>query len=256
MRHLEPRRPRIRHLPSGLAALGLAALAAAGFGASANADPQVQISTDEYREALHLRPDPDNGRRLYVNCVSCHGPEGWGRPDGSYPQIAGQLAGVIVKQLEDIRRGNRSNPIMRAFTSPRVLGGAQEIADVAAYVAALPMTPFNGQGRPELVPEGETIYADNCAECHGKQAQGDAADRIPLLQGQHYRYLKRQFDHIRTGLRRNADRKMSKQIKGFDLTQEAAVLSYTAGLRPPPEKLAAPGWLNRDFPLYPRASEH
>ena len=80
--------------------------------------------------------------------------------------------------------------------------------------------------------------------------------RIPLLQGQHYRYLKRQFDHIRTGLRRNADRKMSKQIKGFDLTQEAAVLSYTAGLRPPPEKLAAPGWLNRDFPLYPRASEH
>jgi cytochrome c553 len=231
------------------------AVLAAGWGAprATNAGEQA---TDEYQRALHLDPDLENGRRLYINCVSCHGPEGWGQPDGSYPQIAGQLAGVIIKQLEDIRRGNRSNPIMRAFTSPRVLGGAQEIADVAAYVASLPMTPFNGKGRPELLAEGEAIYGDNCAECHGKEAEGDATDRIPLLQGQHYRYLKRQFDHIRTGLRRNADRKMSKQIAGFKLGQEAAVLSYTASLRPAADKLAAPGWLNRDFPPDPRASGH
>ena len=180
---------------------------------------------DEYQLALTLTPNLANGRALYLNCISCHGPEGWGRTSGSYPQIAGQLAGVIIKQLEDIRRGNRSNPIMRAFTSPRVLAGAQEIADVAGYVASLPMTPQNGQGREE---------------------------QIPLLQGQHYRYLKRQFDHIRRGLRRNADKKMAKQIKGFSWDEEAAVLSYTASLKPPPEKLAAAGWINPDFPYYPR----
>lgn len=236
--------------------LGMLALAAVELSASSTtwaADAATAVSTDEYQQALHLAPDLNNGRLLYINCISCHGPEAWGQPNGSYPQIAGQLAGVIIKQLEDIRRGNRSNPIMRAFTSPRVLSGAQEIADVAAYVAALPMTPYNGRGRPELIPEGESIYADNCKECHGDQAQGDPDDQIPLLQGQHYLYLKRQFDHIRTGLRRNADKKMTKQIEGFARDQEAAVLSYTASLRPPAEKLAAPGWVNGDFPLYPRA---
>jgi cytochrome c553 len=240
-------------MPHGLILFGLAALGVAGFGTPCAADGEAALSAAEYQQALHLTPDLERGRFLYINCVSCHGPEGWGQPDGTYPQIAGQLAGVIIKQLEDIRSGNRSNPIMRAFTSPRVLGGAQEIADVAGYVASLPMAPLNGQGRSELIPEGRGIYADNCGECHGEKGEGDPTDLIPLLQGQHYRYLKRQFDHIRTGLRRNADRKMSKQIKEFTQEQEAAVLSYTASLRPPAEKRAAPGWTNRDFPLYPRA---
>lgn len=225
---------------------------AVSVSASIAADDKTAVDTDEYQQALHLTPDLNNGRFLYMNCVSCHGPEGWGTPNGRYPQIAGQLAGVIIKQLEDIRRGNRSNPIMRAFTSPRVLAGAQEIADVAGYVAALPMTPNNGQGREELIAQGKTIYADNCKKCHGAQAEGDPKEQIPLLQGQHYRYLKRQFDHIRRGLRRNADKKMTKQIEGFSRDEEAAVLSYTASLRPPPEKLAPPNWINPDFPYYPR----
>ena len=212
----------------------------------------AKSDTEEYRKALQLTPDLENGRRLFVNCVSCHGPEGWGDPNGAYPQIAGQLAGVIIKQLEDIRAGNRSNPLMRAFTSSRVLGGAQEIADVAAYVASLPMTPYNGQGRQELIPQGQAIYEKHCSDCHGKQAEGDSKDLIPLLQGQHYRYLQRQFDHIRRGLRRNADEKMVKQIKAFRDWEEDAVLSYTASLRPPEEKLAPPGWINPDFPYYPR----
>lgn len=222
--------------------------------AALSAEGEADTATDDYQQALRLLPNLENGRYLYLNCVSCHGPEGWGTQDGAYPQIAGQLAGVVIKQLKDIRRGNRSNPIMRAFTSPRVLAGAQEIADVAAYIASLPMTPNNGQGRQKLIPEGQKIYTDNCTECHGEQAEGDPKDQIPLLQGQHYRYLKRQFDHIRKGLRRNADEKMVKQIEGFTFTQEAAVLSYTASLRPPASKLATPAWTNRDFPQYRRSA--
>nr|WP_269446340.1 c-type cytochrome [endosymbiont of unidentified scaly snail isolate Monju] len=202
----------------------------------------------EFEAALSLAPDLKNGRRLYIYCVSCHGPEGWGREDGTYPQIAGQLASVIIKQLADIRVGNRANPIMRAFTSPRVLGGAQEIADVAAYVASLPMTPHNGRGPEHLLPEGQAIYAEQCADCHGKHGEGDAEDHIPRLQGQHFNYLKRQFDHIRTGKRRNADRKMARQIRAFSRHDENAVLSHVSHLRPPAEKLARPGWINPDFP--------
>jgi cytochrome c553 len=216
---------------------------------------RVTMAADltEFAAALSLAPDLENGRRLYIYCVSCHGPEGWGREDGAYPQIAGQLASVIIKQLADIRAGNRSNPIMRAFTSPRVLGGAQQIADVAAYAASLPMTPHNGRGPEHLLPEGQAIYTEQCAECHGMQGEGDAEDHIPLLQGQHFNYLKRQFDHIRTGKRRNADRKMARQIRALSRHDENAVLSYVSHLHPPTEKLAKPGWENPNFPHVIRA---
>lgn len=206
----------------------------------------------EFDQALRKVPDVANGRRLFSLCIACHGPEGWGRSDGSYPQIAGQLASVIIKQLADIRAGNRANPIMRAFTSRRVLGGPQEIADLAAYIAGLPMTPHNGRGPDYLVDEGRPIYRKHCADCHGDEAEGDADEHIPLLQGQHYRYMKRQFDHIRTGQRRNADPKMTKQIQSFSRHDENAVLSYVSHILPPAEKRAPPGWRNPDFPLIPR----
>ena len=56
------------------------------------------------------------------------------------------------KQLEqircpiDIRAGNRDNPTMYPFSMPSSLGGAQEMADVAAYITTLPMSPANGKG--------------------------------------------------------------------------------------------------------------
>ena len=113
---------------------------------SAKDSIKTEEDLSEFNAALKLTPDINNGRKLYKMCVSCHGPEGWGSHNGSYPQIAGQLPGVSIKQLADIRAGNRDNPIMRAFTTVKILNGAQDIADVAGYIAALPMTANNGQG--------------------------------------------------------------------------------------------------------------
>lgn len=205
-----------------------------------------------YNEALDLEPDIDNGRRLYKYCVACHGPEGWGHENGAYPQIAGQLKNVIIKQLDDIRRGNRDNPIMRAFTSVRVLAGPQEIADVAGYIASLPMTSDNGKASYADLELGREIYHRDCADCHGARGEGDIEDTTPLIQGQHFRYLVRQFDWIRDGRRRNADKKMVRQIEGFSLTEEHSVLAYTAELSPPPEKLAPADWTNPDFAEHDR----
>lgn len=208
---------------------------------------------DEFKTALKLTPDLDNGRKIYRLCVACHGPEGWGDDNGSYPQIAGQLPGVTIKQLADIRAGNRDNPIMRAFTTVRALGGAQEIADVAGYIAALPMTPYNGLGSRRDLELGKEIYLRDCADCHGENGEGDAKKHVPMIHGQHYQYLERQYRWIRNGLRRNANKEMVEQIQGYSLREEKAVLSYTASLVPPEEKLADPDWQNPDFPNYQRS---
>lgn len=73
---------------------------------------------------------------------------------------------------------------------------------------------------------------------------------MPLLQGQHYLYLVRQFKWIRDGRRRNADQKMVKQIQRFSNRDITAVMDYISRLQPPQEKLAPPDWRNPDFPHF------
>ncbi len=213
---------------------------------------KIAESAAEVEAALHLTPDIDNGKKIFETCAVCHLPEGWGTPEGCYPQIAGQLPQVLIKQLVDIRMRNRDNPTMRPFTSPRLLGGTQAIADVVAYISKLPMTPENGVGPGDDLEYGEKLFKDNCIDCHGEQGEGDDKKHIPLIQGQHFPYLLRQFEWIRIGKRRNADKKMVRQIEQFSKRDEWAVMDYVSRLRPPDEKVAAADWRNPDFPTYAR----
>ncbi len=238
----------MKNLPASLCL----ALAAATSSAVAS-DETVEAAKREYDLALDKTPDLENGKRLYLTCAVCHLPEGWGTEDGTYPQIAGQLNTVIIKQLADIRARKRDNPIMYPFSVPRIFGGAQEIADVAAYISALPMTPHNGLGPGRELVLGEKLYRDNCVECHGKHGEGDKGEHIPALWGQHFRYLVRQFGSIKLGKRRNADPKMQKQIKTFSTRDTHAVMDYTSRLRPPEDRVAeSANWHNPDFPNYVR----
>jgi len=224
------------------------------MGDSALAQPKSgsQKAMAEAELAMSLMPNTDKGRELYRICVVCHGPEGWGSGSGYYPQVAGQIHGVIIKQLADIRARNRDNPTMFPFSMPSTLGGAQEMADVAAYIAALPMSPTNNTGPGYDLELGARIYKKECAECHGEKGEGDVKENIPLVLGQHYNYLKRQFHWIRSGKRRNADEKMVKQIQRFTGRDVSAVMDYISRLRPPQEKAAQRSWVNPDFPGFSR----
>ncbi len=208
----------------------------------------------ELEKAIHLTPDLQSGRKVYLLCAVCHQPEGWGTADGEYPQIAGQHASVGIKQLADIRARNRDNPTMYPFTLLDHLT-LQEIADVSAYIARFPMNPANGVGPGDDLEHGKQLYEEKCADCHGAQGEGDADDHIPAIQGQHYRYLIRQFEWIRDGKRRNADKEMVEQIQSFTARDMSAVLDYTSRLRPLAGQVAAPGYHNPDFPDFWRPEE-
>ncbi len=227
-----------------------AASLAASF--SVLAESPAEQARQEVEAALQLTPNLDNGKGVFKTCAVCHLPEGWGTPDGGYPQIAGQLESVIIKQLADIRARNRDNPTMRPFTSPRLLGGPQEIADVAAYISQLPMNPANGIGPGNDLAYGEQLYRENCTDCHGEAGEGNGKDHIPAIRGQHFSYLLRQFEWIRINKRRNADPKMVKQIRNFTPRDEYAVLDYVSRMKPPADKIAPAGWQNPDFPKYSR----
>ncbi|MES9956857.1 MAG: c-type cytochrome [Sedimenticola sp.] len=236
-----------KHLLTKVLAGTVVIVAATTVSASGHEEAAAELDA-----ALHLTPNLENGRKVFQLCNVCHTPEGWGTENGMYPQIAGQLASVTIKQLADIRARNRDNPTMRPFTSPQLLGGVQEIADVAAYIEALPMNPNNGVGPGNDLEHGAQVYKDNCVDCHGDNGQGDQKDHIPLIQGQHFRYLMRQFEWIRTGKRRNADPKMVKQIRRFSPRDITAVMDYVSRQKPTADKIAEPGWQNPDFPKYSR----
>ena len=234
------------------AAIAAATLLAAGAALAEPGYPAPRQALGEYEEALKLVPNPDRGRELFRKCAICHLPEGSGTESGSYPQIAGQINTVVIKQLADIRARNRDVPTMFPFSDRANLGGPHDGAYVAAYVSALPMTPNNGKGPGHYRKRGEALYRENCAECHGDNGEGDQENHIPALYGQHYRYLVRQFEWIRMGRQRNADPDMVEQIRGFTPFDVHAIMDYVSGLQPPAEKLAEPGWRNPDFPSYTR----
>ncbi len=204
-------------------------------------------SDKEYKKALALKPDIANGLEIYRMCAACHEPEGWGRKTGSVPQIAGQHRNVVIHQLTDFRAGNRESAVMAPYADPEALGGAQAVADVAGYISTLEMTVDVGHGDGKNLALGEKLYKENCADCHGDSGEGDNEGLAPRLQAQHYKYLLRQFEAIRSGKRLNANKRMAKQITGFTDEEVEAVLDYTSRLEPPEMLQAAEGWRNPDF---------
>ena len=67
-----------------------------------------------------------NGATLAQRCAICHGPTGVSQADS--PNLAGQYASVIYKQLFDFRSGARSNAVMTPFAENL---SDQDIADLA-----------------------------------------------------------------------------------------------------------------------------
>jgi cytochrome c553 len=201
----------------------------------------------EVELALDLTPNVEKGLEIYRDCARCHKPEGWGLRSGSVPQLAGQHRRVVIKQLADIRAGNRGNAMMLSYACVEAIGDTQAVADVAGYIDTLEISVDNGKGPGSALELGGRLYAENCARCHGTNGEGNDSKTEPRIQAQHYKYLLRQFQWIRDGERLNANAEMVAQIKGFEEHETNAVLDYVSRLEPPEELQAPEGWHNPDF---------
>lgn len=224
------------------------ALAAALIPAIAFAGPPAPkkegIESKEYKwnaqegekiEALKLKGDPKDGRDGYEICGACHLPSGAGRPDGTFPQLAGQHTTVLIKQMADIRAGLRDNPTMYPFA--KELTDAQELANVSAYIESLCIPTDHGkyEGADEAmqIAKGKELYEKECKSCHGANGEGDKAKFYPVIAGQHYKYLLRQMTEIRDGHRRNANPDMVKVIKPYTNEMLVAISAYQSSLKMP-----------------------
>ncbi len=189
-------------------------------------------------EALKLKGDLKRGEEAYEVCSACHLPNAAGRPDGTFPQLAGQHTTVIIKQIADIRAKLRDNPIMYPFAV--TLADPQELADVSAYIASLKVPHDNGRGPGTDLDLGKKLYERDCQVCHLKNGEGVMDKFYPVLAGQHYKYMLRQATDIRDGRRRNANPDMVKVIKTYNDKEVDAIVDFMSRLEMPEKGAVKP----------------
>jgi cytochrome c553 len=71
-----------------------------------------------------------------IPCASCHGPGLKGQ--GDVPPLAGRSPSYVVRQLYDIRHGQRSGPTVAPMQPVVAQLGLRDMVALAAYTASLP----------------------------------------------------------------------------------------------------------------------
>jgi cytochrome c553 len=164
------------------------------------------------------------GATLALQCTICHGARGLSEADS--PNLAGQYAAVIYKQLQDYRSGARTNAIM----SPRVAGlSDDDIGDIAAYYNYLPRLPVAEAGTaiPAIVANGAPMRnIAPCGTCHGETGHKTGS---PWLEGESPVYLSAQLQAFASGTRHNdISGQMRNVARGMTPNEIEAAAQYYA----------------------------
>ena len=83
--------------------------------------------------AASAKGNAAKGKAAAVTCIACHGANGIGVTP-MWPNLNGQKAAYLVKQLKDFKSGARKDPSMGPMAKP--LTPAQ-MEDIAAYYSSL-----------------------------------------------------------------------------------------------------------------------
>ncbi|XKE45687.1 cytochrome c4 [Halomonas organivorans] len=184
---------------------------------------------------LQADADAAAGREKAQTCAACHGQEGISAAP-TFPNLAGQQASYLAKQIMDIRDGNRNVPQMAGQVDNF---SDQDAWDVAVYFAG--QDPELGQAdpAPELVEHGRELYRAGdlekglpaCSACHTPTGEGIGTAVYPALSGQKTDYVISTLNAFAAGERANDPNAIMRDIasKMSDRDMEA-VANYVRGL--------------------------
>lgn len=180
--------------------------------------------------------DAKAGEEKAAMCGGCHGADG-NSEDATFPRLAGQYAGYIVKQIKDFQAGHRANNDTMAGMAASVASD-EDAKDIGTYfsqqkMAKAPIT----KARQELVSAGEKLFKEGnpksgvygCINCHGERGKGKSQNVsvFPVIGGQHRDYLIKQLTEFRGGQRANDPAGMMSSIaKNMTDKEIEAVAEY------------------------------
>ena len=198
----------------------IAAVALGGFTAGAQAAPIGDAVAGEGKAGL---------------CGGCHGFDG-NSEDATYPRLAGQYAGYIVKQVKDFQNGHRANNDTMAGMAAMV-GSDEDAKDIGAFFATQKIKGALTKPDAKIAAAGEKIFREGnaksgvygCINCHGEKGMGKSAkvSTFPVIGGQHRVYLVKQLTEFRDGGRANDPAGMMAGVaKNLTDKEIAAVAEY------------------------------
>lgn len=155
-----------------------------------------------------------SGKQLYARrtCIACHGKDG-AKAILSYPNLAGQKADYLFRQMEEIASGDRLSGV-DARGYPRTQGmkdimhlvSAEERQAIADWLATLPAAKPKPPAQPvdpARIAEGKALFETlECVSCHGPDGR-EPLDGMPAVAGQKHEYVVLQLTEIRDGVRKN-----------------------------------------------------
>ena len=178
--------------------------------------------------------NPVAGKSKSELCQGCHGELGLSVED-LIPNLAGQYASYLAKQLRNFQSGARTHEIMSAMA--KTINDA-DLNDITAYFSSQKKMQGNGKGG-NAVAKNLFLNGDAkreipaCTSCHGVNGKGQAPNiaTYPVIGGQHKAYLHAQLAHWRDGERRNSpDGVMNKVAKTLTDAEIEALTDYLSGL--------------------------
>ena len=205
----------------------------------------------DLRSARAVAGDAQAGKGKSEVCAACHGTDGIAITP-AFPNLAAQKADYLYWALHAYKTGRMPESPMTAMAMALE---EQDIRDLAAYYASLPVPPAPADAPPmdvdaALLAQGRAIYMDGtpakgippCQGCHGADARGNPqagfVDRsgrtpyaaYPALRGQ-------QNDYLQTRLQQFHD-------DAIDASSNSRVM-HGIGQRLDPDSIkAVAGWLS------------
>lgn len=161
--------------------------------------------------------DPERGRAYYTTCAGCHAPHARGNRFMNAPNLTGQDADYLLRQLRlfqaEVRGGASSvygwmmNGRAKAVPSDRAL------RDVVAFIVAQEVQRPARTLRTGDPARGKALYS-TCAECHGAAGEGNREKGGPRLTHLDDWYAVRQLQGFASGERgAHAADELGRQMK-------------------------------------------
>jgi len=178
----------------------------------------------------------DAGEAKSLTCRACHGVDG-NSVNPVWPSLAGQHATYIFEELQEFKRGDRTDPLM---LGQAMMLTEEDMSNLAVYYSELE-TAIKVVADSATIDRGENLYRGGsrenntpaCIACHGPNGRGNPAATVPSLRGQYAVYAAGQLrDYASGALTSDGPTRVMRDIAA-KLSEDdiVAVSSYVQGLQ-------------------------
>lgn len=174
------------------------------------------------------------GQAKSALCLACHGADG-NSPSPEWPNLAGQHASYMERQIQAFKSGDRQNDLMSPMA---MILSDEDAADIAAFYSTQKVA--GGETDPSKLALGQRLYRGGdvakgliaCAGCHGPNGRGNPLAGYAAIQGQHSVYVANQLRAYKAGTRSTDPNQMMRNVAALLSDEEIdALASYVQGLR-------------------------